>query len=233
MSYCVHCGVELDDSAKRCVLCNTPVLNPNQPSQDVPTPYSEKVVLPPKVRRRFSAFLMSMILLLPNIVCVVTNLLLPSEMFWAKYVLATSLFVWVVFLFPFLLKKIPAFVLVLIDSLAVLAYVFFFYMDFGQSGWFSRVAVPAVAVIAASAAFTIEWCRRKKPDWPYVLFAIFLEISVFSIVSGVTLFFELQHRVPLVIGIVVAVSGLMSAFFFLGVKHNRMLRAWISRRFFF
>ena len=29
MSYCVNCGVELDNSLKKCVLCDTPVINPN------------------------------------------------------------------------------------------------------------------------------------------------------------------------------------------------------------
>ena len=27
MSYCVHCGVELDQTATRCALCNTPVVD--------------------------------------------------------------------------------------------------------------------------------------------------------------------------------------------------------------
>ena len=30
MSYCVNCGVELDPSLKKCPLCNTPVINPNE-----------------------------------------------------------------------------------------------------------------------------------------------------------------------------------------------------------
>lgn len=29
MSYCVNCGVELDSAAKKCALCETPVINPN------------------------------------------------------------------------------------------------------------------------------------------------------------------------------------------------------------
>ena len=29
MSYCVHCGVELDEQAKRCPLCGTPVVDPS------------------------------------------------------------------------------------------------------------------------------------------------------------------------------------------------------------
>ena len=30
MSYCVNCGVELEPSLKKCPLCNTPVINPNE-----------------------------------------------------------------------------------------------------------------------------------------------------------------------------------------------------------
>ena len=29
MSYCVNCGVELDNSTLKCPLCDTPVINPN------------------------------------------------------------------------------------------------------------------------------------------------------------------------------------------------------------
>ena len=31
MSYCVHCGVELDATASFCPLCHTRVLDPGQP----------------------------------------------------------------------------------------------------------------------------------------------------------------------------------------------------------
>ena len=31
MSYCVNCGVELDASATKCPLCDTPVYNPKAP----------------------------------------------------------------------------------------------------------------------------------------------------------------------------------------------------------
>ena len=30
MSYCVNCGVKLETSLKKCPLCNTPVINPNE-----------------------------------------------------------------------------------------------------------------------------------------------------------------------------------------------------------
>ena len=40
MSYCVNCGVELDKTCSVCPLCNTRVINPNQPVDTVsPKPY--------------------------------------------------------------------------------------------------------------------------------------------------------------------------------------------------
>ena len=49
MSYCVNCGVELDDTAAFCPLCHTPVHNPNQPvNQTAPTPFPpERKEVPP------------------------------------------------------------------------------------------------------------------------------------------------------------------------------------------
>ena len=36
MSYCVNCGVELDATAKKCALCDTPVYNPAQKQETLP-----------------------------------------------------------------------------------------------------------------------------------------------------------------------------------------------------
>ena len=48
MSYCVNCGVELDDSAKKCALCGAPVLNPylDEPEEALPPPYPDRLALP-------------------------------------------------------------------------------------------------------------------------------------------------------------------------------------------
>ena len=234
MSYCVNCGVELDASAKKCALCSTPIYNPANPPQDKPTPYSDRVVLPAKVRRRFSAFIVSMILLLPNIVCLLINLLVPAEsgIFWAKYVNTTSLLAFVLFIFPFLVNKLRVFVLILIDMIAILGYIFFFYWDFNQSGWFLGVALPMVIVFAVFAAVTAEWGIHKKPDWPILLFVIFLQLAIYAAVTAVAFYMYFQTPLSLAVPVIVAACCVPVAIFFLSVKHNRRLRAWLSRRFF-
>ncbi len=55
MSYCVNCGVELDKSAKKCALCQAPVINPmDYDSSSASAPYPDKVVLPLDVRFLFN-----------------------------------------------------------------------------------------------------------------------------------------------------------------------------------
>ena len=43
MSYCVNCGVELDASATKCPLCDTPVYNPKAPEPEKqPSPFPKE-----------------------------------------------------------------------------------------------------------------------------------------------------------------------------------------------
>ena len=75
MSYCVNCGVELDASAKKCALCNTPVYNPSQnPVKDATTPFSQTPVIPTSMKQKFIALIVTYIFLIPNLVCVFINL---------------------------------------------------------------------------------------------------------------------------------------------------------------
>ena len=69
MSYCVNCGVELDASAEKCVLCNTPVLNPNLKAEDKPeSPFAMESHIPKSISRKFVAYIVSVVMFIPNVV---------------------------------------------------------------------------------------------------------------------------------------------------------------------
>ena len=120
MSYCVNCGVELDDSAKKCALCGAPVLNPylDEPEEALPPPYPDRLALPEGTNRRYIAFLVSMVLLIPNLICGVANLLILDSGVWSAYIVSSSLLFWVFFIVPFLMEKPRPLVLWLLDTLA-------------------------------------------------------------------------------------------------------------------
>lgn len=75
MSYCVNCGVELDKTCSVCPLCNTKVINPNQPVDTVsPKPYPvDKGYVDSGIRKE-TAILMAVCLATTAVVCGLLNL---------------------------------------------------------------------------------------------------------------------------------------------------------------
>ncbi len=234
MSYCVNCGVELDKSAEKCALCQTPIINPMEyeASKSISTPYPDKVVLPAGVRRRYVAFIISMVLLIPNIVCGIINLLIPSSGIWAVYVIATSTLVWVLFVQPFLWKKVPPYTLIAIDAVTVGLYLYIFYAVGNEKGWFYQIAMPMLLILEAMLLATVYWLRKEKRDWPDIVVAIFLQLGLYSVCVDFLLHMFIQGRPIITFSIVILACCMALIGFFIAVKKNRRFRAWLARRFF-
>lgn len=234
MSYCVNCGVELDDSAKHCALCSTPVINPNRLTCDEQpvTPYSDKIVIPPDTRRRYAAFIASMVILIPNMVCLIINLVFSFDYLWATYLNASSLLFWVVCIFPFFLKKPRDYILVPLDALAAFLYTAVFYNTTHGDGWLLRLALPIILVVAVLVFSVIEWIKHKRLDWPLLVSAILIQLAVasFAIEFLIRGFYSFS-QFPLVSIIIAACCVALDVFFLITLK-NKRLRAWLSRKFF-
>ena len=234
MSYCVNCGVELDATAKKCALCGTPVLNPNalkQPSE-AQQPFSDRIVIPQGTRRRYAAFITSMVILIPNIVCLLINLVFDFDYLWATYLNSISALFWLLVVFPFLLKKPKSYILVPLDALGVFLFTYVFYRVEHGAGWLRGLALPIIVVSAVFVFSLCEWIKHKKLDWPLIVSAILTQVSI------TTLAIELIIRAyysfssfPLV-SIIVTICCLALGIFFLAVFKNKRLRAWLSRKFF-
>lgn len=233
MSYCVNCGVELDKSASKCALCSAPVINPFEPVPDsAAMPYSDRLVIPPKVRRRYVAFIISMVMLIPNIVCLVINLLFPSTGVWAAYVAASSALAWSLFVFPFLIKRPHRLVLTTIDTAATLAYVYFFYAFRHEEGWFAYLAVPLILLLFVNVFFLLLWTSRKKRGWPNIVTAILTEISLYSLCVDIAFYRYYNGSITVGVSIIIVLSCVSLAGFFVTVAKNNRLRAWLTRKFF-
>ena len=88
MSYCVNCGVELDETASFCPLCHTPVYNPNQPvNEAAPKPFpTERKEVPPSSKLPI-AILISTVLASVAVCCGILNLFLKTQHTWSLYVI--------------------------------------------------------------------------------------------------------------------------------------------------
>ena len=151
MSYCVNCGVELADSEKSCPLCGVEVINPAKPWVEPATPpYPPRLErIMNRIDRRFFASLLSVILLIPVFITLLTDLLSNSRITWSAYVIGAIAVFFFVVVFPLMLKKQHLYELYAIDTAVLLLYLLMIDLLDDAPGWFFSLAAPLVLTLAA------------------------------------------------------------------------------------
>lgn len=234
MSYCVNCGVELEASAEKCPLCQTPVINPCITSVISTAPsYSDKMVeIPRSLNRRYISFIITMVMLIPNIVCFLVNILFKYDYMWVWMLNATSVLIWTFIVLPLMWNKKAGIVHVIIDAAAVLGYGYVIYKLEKGSGWFLECAVPIIVVLAALVGFSIEWIKRKKPKWVYVCIAFLTQAIIASFAIECTVIHYLSVRHFPSVSLIISACCISVIGFFIVVARNKKLNMWIDRKFF-
>ena len=231
MSYCVNCGVELEKGCPACPLCDTPVINPREVEKTPYIPaYPEIVRIPKATQKRFTVFVVSMVMLLPNIVLAVLDL-----MFWQNgmttMIFGASIVVWLWFLFPMLWKKPIPIILLQIDALTLLGYLYIFRRIGNESRWFEGLAIPIVIAFWAVAAVFILWSRKPR-NKSYTGIAATVAVIVLSYIIEICIDMFVFGRLQLGVSFAVTACCIPIIIFFIVLAKSRKLRAWVSRKFF-
>ncbi len=234
MSYCVNCGVELDDSAKKCALCSTPVINPNKPvTENITAPFSDNEHIPEQVKTRITALIISMFMLIPNIVCLLINAIFFTSSFWSLYVSATSFLVWIIFVFPFLTKKFYPYLMWAFDTVSVALYVFFFFaMGNDTTNWYLKVALPIIVIVSLLVVIYMMWVKKKKRHWFMKTLHIFLDIGIVGLISGLIFSVELGISFASAVGLIIFACCLSIVIFMIYCNSSKTLKKWFTKRFF-
>lgn len=169
MSYCVHCGVELDPSLRKCPLCNTPVLDPNNiPWFEATSPYPAKKGKAEPVRKKDAAIFVSVLLLTISITCGILNWLVFSRTLWSLLVIGFCLVLWVICIPLVFCRKLSPYPAVLLDGLAVSFYLYLISRLTGSNAWLISLGIP----ITAMFTFFLEI---------FILFVLKVSRSFFSV----------------------------------------------------
>lgn len=152
MSYCVNCGVELDPSLKKCPLCNTPVINPNELegiSYEPPFPTVKGQVDPVK---RKDLFLFTVVVLLAtSLSCLALNLFVYSGSLWSLFIIGFCLILFVFLLPAFIQSKLPIYVSLLFDGIAIGIYLYLITYNTKTNEWFFQLALPITVLLTILA----------------------------------------------------------------------------------
>ena len=235
MSYCVNCGVELDDSAKKCALCGTAVINPAKTEikeANLNAPFAEQVYIPKTVKARFVAGLISLIMLVPNMTCFLVNVLLLPGNFWSAHIMSTSALMWVIFVLPLFKKDHKAYFMWAFDTVAVGAYTFFLMNTLNILQWYPTCALPIMILISLMVLLYIIWVRKKKRSGILKALAICAETALAFLFGGVLLSVAASVKYAAEIGVIVFVCILAVVGFLAYCYRSESMRSWLSKKLF-
>ena len=161
MSYCVNCGVELDASATKCPLCDTPVYNPKAPEPST-QPFPKEKGQVEVVKRKDLGVLLTVIVLATAVTCGLLNALVFRSSLWSLAVIGVFLVLWVIMIPVVIYTRQPVYLSILLDGVAVIVYLYLLTYLTGQSGWFYGLGIPVVLLVIAVVE-AVTFCIRKLP----------------------------------------------------------------------
>ena len=182
MSYCVNCGVELDPSLKKCPLCNTPVINPNELeglTYEPPFPTVKGQVDPVK---RKDLFLFTIVVLLAtSLSCLALNLFVYSRSLWSLFIIGICLVLFVFLLPAFIQNKIPIYVSLLFDGISIGIYLYLITYNTRSNEWFFQLALPVTVLLTILAEIFTLLIHTFRFSFLSAALYIFAEIAVFCV----------------------------------------------------
>ncbi|MGI6168365.1 MAG: DUF6320 domain-containing protein [Christensenellales bacterium] len=162
MSYCVNCGVKLEETQKKCPLCDTEVVNPRQPVRhDKKRPYPPRLHrLQARVNWIFWGRIVTVAIIGAAIIFLLSELLYSGWLSWSAYGLASLAFLWVVVAVPLFMRTPTALKCLAIDFLALIGFLFVIQLLSG-GGWFVPLALPIILLAGCLALVIVTGVREK------------------------------------------------------------------------
>ena len=166
--YCVNCGVELADSETVCPLCGTRVFHPDlsRPQADAPYP-PDHHVKPEDVNRSGILFVMTMLALLPAVICLLCDWRINGGIVWSGFAAGAIGLLYVLIVLPMWFKRPNPVIFVPVDFAAIGLYLL--YIDLAvKGGWFLSFAFPVTAAIGLLLTAVVALVRYVRGGYLYI-----------------------------------------------------------------
>ena len=103
--YCINCGVKLADSEKQCPLCLTKVYHPDISQKDADPLYPPQRYPALQVSPTGTRVILTVLFLLPLLICLQCDLLLSGGISWSGYVSGALVVLYVAIVLPSWFRK--------------------------------------------------------------------------------------------------------------------------------
>jgi len=234
MSYCVNCGVKLDESLNKCPLCNTPVINPKDLKKMGPiSPFPTERGETEKVKSKDMIILTTVFLSTTAICCLLLNLLVFPKTLWSLAIIGLCAFIWVVVIPCIAFSKLPIYVFMLFDGLAMAGYLYMLSFLTTSKAWLIQLALPITA-LATVLILTFTLLMRKISSSLLAL-ALYIYILIPILCIGIELLICHYYGNPLHItwSAIVLVPCTIIAIALITILSKKRLREAVRRRLHF
>lgn len=185
MSYCVQCGVKLEQSLKTCPLCHTPVINPNElnnaDSSHKSGPFASTKGEVDPFHKHDMGLWFSLVYGSTALACAILNLFVFDHNYWSIPVIGACIILWIFFCPRMFFPKIPFFANLIVSAFSVIFYELAITLMTENDRWFYQLTLPiTVVVMGLIALFAILYKRVSKSLIASALY-LFVDVAILSI----------------------------------------------------
>lgn len=234
MSYCVNCGVELDTSLSSCPLCHTPVINP-QELKRIPSrsPFPREKGAVELVKRNDIGLLITTVLSATAISCGLLNLFVFTNNRWSLLVIGVCLLLFVLAIPAVIYTKLPIYLSLLLDGIAVGLYLYMITYLTPSERWFWQLAIPIITLVTILVEIFTFLVRTMPVSIIATSLYLFAEAAILCV--GIELFIDRFYEEPLLLSwsavVLTACSIIVVAL--VTILSKRRLRDAVRRRLHF
>lgn len=150
MSYCVQCGVKLEQSLTTCPLCHTPVINPNELSSfnfsKHNGPFSAVKGEVEPMKKHDLGMWLTLVFGSTALACGILNLFVFDYNFWSIPVIGACIVLWVFFCPRMFFPQIPIQINLLVSAVSIIFYELAITLMTQNDRWFFELVLPITLV---------------------------------------------------------------------------------------
>lgn len=235
MSYCVNCGVELEQAQKACPLCLTKVVNPAAAdAKPLPTAFAQTRDEQKKINRGFWIKFNAILAAVPIAISLLSNLLYDKRLTWSLIVIAGVFILWAVCTAPFLFRRFSYAKMLLADFTGIaLGLGLIQYVLPQQHQWYWYFALPIALFCLLFWLATIALIKKKVLKGLRIAAAFFVFVTLLAILLEALLDLYLNGAADLFWCWFVAAPCLSIAALFILLDANEQVRQELAKRLHF
>ncbi len=233
MSYCVNCGVELAEYIKKCPLCSTEVINPNQPYDFASElPYPEHISThKQKLSPRLILGIIAIVFSLPITLCLLADMSSDGVFGWSGYVISPLFAIYTIIASALMVHRESALMGLLFDHMSLL--LLMVYIDVQtQGGWFVSFALPLLCTSAISSMLMVILIKTlRKRLLTVVAIGAFIT-GVICIITDLLIKYNFYNNVDIEWSLYPFISFIIIGSFLLFIDNNKFIKRRLEKKFF-